>query len=160
MTNKLLALAGIVILVGGLVLLIAPVAHIPLLDANRQVLAESERDGWCAGTTYMKTRGVGSEAEMKECLETSKHATAINHRRVQPLFCVGIIEAGLPMDHTECMSIMEREKFWPTLKGTLSNSWNRRFPYPGDFLTSNVPQTGGDSRTGDRETTDREGFDR
>lgn len=160
MVNKLLAIAGIGILAGGLVLLIAPVSHIPLLDANRQVLAETEREGFCAGETYMKTRGAGSEPAMTECIETSTIDDEINHRQVQPGFCQGLKSAGLPMEQSECMTIMDEQEFWPTMKGTLTNSWNRRFPYPGDFLTSNVPQTGGDSRTGDRETTDREGFSR
>jgi hypothetical protein len=159
MTNKLLALGGIVILVGGLVLLMMP-AHVPLLDANRQVLAESEREAWCAGETYMKTRGGGSIPAMTECIATSSIDNSVDHNRVQPGFCNGIISAGLPMDANECMAIMEQEEFWPTMKGTLTNAWNRRFPYPGDFLTSNVPQTGGDSRTGDREGEDREGFNR
>ena len=62
MVNKLLSFAGIIVLAGGLFLLTMPVTHIPLLDANRQVLAESEREGWCAGDTYMKTRGGGDES--------------------------------------------------------------------------------------------------
>jgi hypothetical protein len=159
MINKLLALGGIVILVGGLVLLMAP-AHVPLLDANRQVLTESEAEAFCAGNTYMKTRGIGSESVMRDCIETNNLPKGINHREVQPKFCDGLRDAGLPMERDECMAIMEQEQFWPTLKGTLTNAWNRRFPYPGDFLTSNVPQTGGDSRTGDREGEDREGFSR
>jgi len=158
--NKLLAVSGIIILTGGLFLLTMPVTHIPLLDANRQVLAESEREGWCAGDTYMKTRGGGDESLMKECIEGSTLDDTINHRIVQRAFCAGIIAAGLAITEEQCMEIMETRKFWPTMKGTLAEAWNKRFPYPGDFLTANVPQTGGESRTGEREETDREGFDR
>jgi hypothetical protein len=67
--NKLLAIGGILVIVGGLFLLVNPVTHIPLLDANRAVLAESDADGFCAGQTFMKTRGYGNEAQMNECLD-------------------------------------------------------------------------------------------
>jgi hypothetical protein len=155
--NKLLAIGGILVIVGGLFLLVNPVTHIPLLDANRAVLAESDADGFCAGQTFMKTRGYGNEAQMNECLDLTKHSKDINHMQVQPAFCAGLKDAGLDMGKEECMGILNENKLWPTMTGGLSSSWNRRFPYPGDFLTSNVPQTGGDSRTGDRETNDREG---
>jgi len=160
MINKLLALGGIAVIVVGLFLLTMPISHIPLLDANRQVLAESEREGHCAGTVYVQTRGSGSEAGMKDCVESSDLDDTINHRVVQPAFCSGIISAGLPATQEECMGIMEARKFWPTMKGTLSESWNKRFPFPGEWLTANTPETGGESRTGEREETDREGFGR
>ena len=154
--NRLLAVSGILAMLGGLVLLVIPGPPIPLLDANRQLLAESEAEGVCAGQVYYQTRGAGSEAAMSDCISESDFPTEINHRRVQPGFCGGIITAGLPMTVEMCMEIMEREKFWPTLKGGLTNSWNKRFPYPGELLTSNAPQTGGNDRTGDREEADRE----
>ena len=156
--NRLLAFGGILAVVGGFFMLVMPVSHIPLLDANRQVLVETERGGFCAGETYYRTRGMGDEKLMAECIETSAIDNEINHRKVQPGFCSGIISAGLPMTPEQCMQIMEVEKFWPTEKGSLSNSWNRRFPYPGELLSSNVPKTGtnDDSRTGDRTETDRE----
>lgn len=160
MINKMLAGFGILVITGGLFLLMAPISHIPLLDANRRVLAESERQGYCAGEVYWSTRGMGSEAAMTECVAVSTIDNEINHRRVQPAFCAGITASGLPMGVDACMGIMEGQKFWPTMTGTLSNSWNRKFPYPGEFLSSNVPQTGGESRTGEREVTDREGFER
>lgn len=158
--NKLLALGGIGAILVGFFLLVLPVSHIPLLDANRQVLVESERGGICAGNVYMQTRGAGSEEAMADCLSTSTVEDTIDHRRVTPGFCNGLIGAGFPIGLEECLGIMLSRQFWPTATGTLTSAWNKRFPYPGDFLSSNVPQTGGESRTGERETTDREGFDR
>lgn len=158
--NKLLAFGGILAIVGGLALLVMPGPPVPLLDANRQVLAESERAGICAGGTYVKTRGAGDEELMTECMEASSWDDTINHRVVQSAFCNGLIGGGFPIDHEQCIGIMVAQELWPTMTGSLTQSWNRRFPYPGQILSSNIPSTGGESRTGDRETNDREGFGR
>jgi hypothetical protein len=158
--NKLLAMAGISTVLIGFLLLVLPVAHIPLLDANRQVLAESERAGQCAGEVYYNTRGSGDEAAMSECVADSQVDDEINHRAVQGGFCVGIIAAGFTISFDDCLGTMQTQKFWPTMTGQLTSSWNKRFPYPGDFLTSNAPQTGGEGRTGERDIPEREGFDR
>ena len=153
--NKLLALGGIGTIVVGFALLVMPVSHIPLLDANRQVLAESERSGYCAGETYAKTRGYGSEPAMVDCRTSSTIDDNINHRAVQPAFCRGVIDNGLAVAQDECETIVAAQELWPTTKGNLTSSWNRRFPYPGGLLSSQIPQTGGESRTGDREINDR-----
>src|SRR3990167_8604442 len=154
--NKLLALGGIGIIVVGFILLIMPVSHIPLLDANRQVLAESERGGYCAGEVYAKTRGYGSESAMVDCKASSTLDDSINHRAVQPAFCRGVITNGLAIPQDECESIRSTQERWPTAKGGLTSSWNNRFSYPGSLLSANLPQTGGESRTGDRTGNDRD----
>lgn len=134
-----------------------PGPPVPLLDANRQLLAESEREGFCVGEVYYATRGAGDEKRMNECISVSTVDNTVNHRRVQPAFCNGIISAGLQITPEQCMEIMDREKFWPTLKGSLSNSWNQRFPYPGAILASKVQDVGTDNdRGGSRGDTNRE----
>jgi len=159
--NKLLFAGGIATLVLGFVLLVLPVGHIPLLDANRQVLVESERGGYCAGETYATTRGMGSAEKLADCMETNTSIdnTSI-YTKVQPAFCRAIIARGINIDQPGCEEIMRDQEFWPTATGALTNAWNKRFPYPGNVLTANQPNTGGESRTGDREGNDREGFER
>jgi hypothetical protein len=154
--NRLLAAGGIAILVIGFALLVLPVSSIPLLDANRQVLVESAAGGQCAGEVYATTQGQGSEADMAECMANAAD-TAVNWQAVQPAFCRGIIAKGLAISQGDCETIMAERQMWPTAIGTITASWNRRFPYPGDVISSARPITGGESRTGDREGNDREG---
>ena len=157
--NKLLAAFGILVIAGGLFLLVAPVTHIPLLDANRQVLAESERAAFCAGEVLVETQGQGSEAAVAECIATSTTDDTINHRVVQAAFCHGVL-SKYTWSFDECIATVEEQEMWPTMKGTWTNSWNKRFPYPGGGAFVSPQRTGNESRTGDREETDREGFDR
>lgn len=161
MTNKLLAAGGILAIVGYLFMLVAPVSSVPLLDANRQVLVESEAEAFCAGTVYVDTRGAGSEAAMGECIAESEYPTEADWPKVHGRFCDAIIVKGLNITKDQCIQISEANQYWFTMTGTLTNAWNKRFPYPLSEL--GVPTQGaikGESRTGDRETNDREGFDR
>jgi hypothetical protein len=158
--NRLLAGGGIAALALGLFLLVMPVAHIPLLDANRTVLAESEAEGQCAGNIYAKSRGYGDPDAMKSCLASSNLNPDVDWVAVQPAFCRGVISGGVPVSQDDCLGIMEAREFWPTATGKLTNSWNGRFPYPGGTFSSARPGSGGESRTGDREETEREGFSR
>jgi hypothetical protein len=154
--NRLLAAGGIAILVIGFALLVLPVSSIPLLDANRQVLVESAAGGQCAGEVYATTQGQGSEVDMAECMANAAD-TAVDWQAVQPAFCRGIIAKGLAITQGDCETVMAERQMWPTAIGTITASWNRRFPYPGDVISSARPITGGESRTGDREGNDREG---
>lgn len=152
MTNKLLGGGGIFVLVVGLALLLMPVGHVPLLDANRQVLVDSEAGGRCAGEVYVITRGNGSAEEMENCLADSKLPKTTDLTKVQGQFCTGVISKGAPISKIECLSIMGERQLWPTATGALTESWNKRFPYPGDVLSAARAVVGGDeSRTGDRD---------
>ena len=157
--NKVLAALGILVIAGGLFLLVAPVSHIPLLDANRQVLAESERQAYCAGQVMVESKGQGSEEAMADCIETSTIDNEINHSVVQQAFCAGIL-SRYQWNQSECVDQVLAQEIWPTMRGTWTNSWNKRFPYPGGGAFVAPQRTGNESRTGDREGTDREGFDR
>lgn len=154
--NRLLGVSGILAVLGGLVLLVMPTPHIPLLDANRQVLAETERAGYCAGETFWGTSGAGSESAMAECMELSAIVDEIDVRAVQPAFCRAVVVAGYSGTAEDCMTILGGNKLWPTAIGGLTDSWNRRFPYPLDRLTTGGQVQSSNDRTGDRTETDRE----
>lgn len=158
MSNKLLASGGILTILLGFVVLIMPVGHVPLLDANRQILVESEAGGYCAGEVWVNTQSWGSIEAMEECLATTSLSQEINLRAVQPAFCRGLIGRGYPIGQEDCMNIMVAQQYWLTEEGTITNAWNRRFPYPLSAFGSPTQQTGDQSRTGDREGNDREGF--
>jgi len=157
MSNRLMAIGGILALVVGLVLLVLPVQRIPLLDANRTVLAESEREGYCTGRTYAETRGRGDKNLAGECRAESSLPNVIDWNVVQGAFCRGLIASGFPITQPKCVEIMVAQRFWPTMDGSISASWNRKFPYPGDVIVSGTVD---DSRTGDRDGIGREGLTR
>ena len=154
--NRLLALGGILAVLGGFVLLVIPGPPVPLLDANRQLLAESEQEGYCAGQTFWNTNGGGDEALMAECLSDSPLDDETDLHAVQPAFCRAVVVEGYQGTEENCMSILGGNKLWPTLVGGLTESWNRRFPYPLDSLTTGGQVQPSSDRTGDREETDRE----
>jgi hypothetical protein len=140
-------------------MLVKPVGHIPLLDANRTVLAETQRQGYCAGEAFWRSNGWGDEAAFLECMDASTIVNDIDVNAVQPAFCQAVAIEGYAGGVDMCLDILRGQKLWPTMTGGLSDSWNRRFPYPLDRLTAGVvpTQNSDESRTGDRtETGDRE----
>jgi hypothetical protein len=145
-------LAIFAILVYGVFLFVPQ--SVPLLDANRQVLAESPREGYCAGVVFIQTRGYGSAEQMALCLDEDQHNGEKNWDMVQSAFCDAVlITASMPK--SDCMTIVGQQRFWPTMMGTITNAWNKSFPYPGQNALD--AGTSDDSRTGDRETNDRIG---
>jgi len=142
-----MAATGILALLLGLVMLILPVSRIPLLDANRTTLAESEREGYCSGTTYLETRGAGDAEVASGCRSTSSLPDQIDLDQVQPAFCRAIRQE-INITQSNCMNIMAGSRYWPTKDGSIAYQWNRKFPYPGNMI---VQQNSTDSRTGDRE---------
>jgi hypothetical protein len=157
MLNKFMAAAGIIVLVFGLVMIALPVARIPLLDANRTILAESAKESYCAGVTYMKTAGAGQKDIAAECREESSKTDKIDYTVVVDEFCRGAIAGGLRMLQKDCTSIVYDRTFWPTMDGAITNEWNRKFPYPGNLLVVDNESSG---RTGDRTGPEREGLTR
>ena len=155
--NKLLALGGMIVIALGFFLLVLPVSHIPLLDANRQVLAETEAAGYCAGQTYMQSGGRGDVAAMADCAASNPRDANVDYSRVIPAFCLGVISGGMPISQADCLGELTGRQLWPTAKGSLTDSWNKRFPFPGDILSANQPTTGDVGRTGDRVDNEREG---
>lgn len=157
--KKLMAILAPVILVGSLAYMAFAQPKIPLLDANRTVLAETYLEAFCAGDAFLKTRGNGNDALAADCreLHEGRHDDEPDYERVQSAFCMGIVMAGWPGYVGDCVSLLQEQKLWPTLDGALTNTWNRRFPYPLEGSITDVEQQS-DSRTGDRENNDREGI--
>lgn len=149
--NRFMAVMGILALLLGLAILILPGGRIPLLDANRTVLAESEREGYCSGSTYGESRGVGNAQVASDCRATSELPDQVDLNEVQPAFCRAL-RNYIPMSQKNCMDIMEGRQYWPTKDGSVADSWNRTFPYPGNIM---INQNVSDSRTGDRDGIDR-----
>jgi hypothetical protein len=147
-----LALIALIAIAGGAFYLIRDVGHIPLFDANLQVLAESEVEGYCAGLTFWSNRGSGNAAEAAACRNESDRSTDPDLTRVPAFFCMAVREAGFAGTVDECLGILDGQKLWPTRDGDLTNSWSQSAPYPGD-LAFVVPPS--DSRTGTREGFDR-----
>lgn len=156
--KKLMAIAAVLVTAGSLIYMMFANPHVPILDANRQVLAETELQGYCAGRTYFSSQGRGDLAYAKECWDeyADNKSSAIQHEVVQEAFCKGLVAAGLPITTSECMNVLVTYQYWPTMSGRLTGSWNRAFPYPLEQSSADL-QYGDSSRTGDRENNDREG---
>jgi hypothetical protein len=82
----------------------------PLLDANRNVLAENYQQGYCTGTALLGGGNIASSA------------------------------AHCRSDHPKMETERNLPKFWPTLNGNITNSWSKKYPYPLDrFGDQRVP---------------------
>jgi hypothetical protein len=157
--KKLLAVLGVVSVLTMGVLVWFIERPVPLLDADRSLLAQTYNEGYCSGTVFVKSNGRGDEYEAEECRNNFKDEETnneIDHSKVPNGFCQGILNAGLPVPVDECVVILRTNTLWPTLDGRLSNSWNRAYPYPG-MAVNLQDDTGGRTgevgdRTGDRET--------
>ncbi len=154
--NKLMASGGIIILLLGLAMLILPGGRIPLLDANRTILAESEQEAYCSGIVYGDTRGAGNAQAASVCRSESDLPDEVNLNKVQPTFCRALTKT-MSLTEATCVAIMEGHQWWPTKDGGLADSWNRTFPYPGNLI---VKLDDSNSRTGDRDNIEREGLTR
>lgn len=145
--NKLLVvLAAIAVLGGGWLVLIRDPGPDPLLDANRTLLAETYDEGKCVGEVFWSTGGRGGPSEVADCVGrrgSGERDLAV----VQRGFCEGIVAKGYAGVADDCTEIMLNRRYWPTMDGTITDSWNRQFPYPGDLISAGAPD---ESRTGDR----------
>lgn len=131
--------------------------RIPMLDFNRQVLAETEVEGYCAGDIYWNTRGAGNAAKAKQCrLVNTDLSVEVDHARVLPAFCLGAQAAGFAGDlRTACEEPIRMATLWPTMDGQLTSSFDesKGYPYPGNQVLEVPP---GDSRTGSRDGFSRD----
>lgn len=150
-----LAVAAITtVLIGGFFVMKDP-GHVPLFDANLNRLAETEREGFCSGIAFWGSRGDGDAKVAEECRTTDGRSTEINLSIVLSAFCTGVQKAGFPGDvTTDCYDVLVSYRYWPTYDGQITDAWTRSNPYPGELF---APPTGSGSRTGERETTPREG---
>jgi hypothetical protein len=134
---------------------IADPGRIPALDFNRQVLAETEVEGYCAGRIYWTTNA-GSASKAKACRNaTPDMSTEVNHAVVIISFCRGVLAEGFPGNvQSDCADAIAARSLWPTMDGRLTSAFDdtKGYPYPGDRV---LPPPPSDSRTGSREGFDR-----
>ena len=151
--RKLLATLGILAVLGwGAALFVD--WPVPLVDRNRQPLAQTAAEGYCAGQVFVNTRGYGSTERMADCLGTTEKSTEKDLTVVQLEFCKALYDT-VNYPQSECMSIMKERKYWPTLEGTITSAWDKHFPYPGGDALESGANNG--SRTGDRDPNERTG---
>lgn len=146
-----LALLAFIAIVGGFFYLVRDVGHIPALDANLNVLAESREAGYCAGVVWWETRDNPTAKQTAECRESNDLSSEVDMRVVQESFCDGIVDAGWPSDPTFCLAIMQEQKLWPLFDGGFTDKWSKANPYPGDRMLD----VSSESRTGEREGFER-----
>ena len=147
-----MGILGVVVILGALIYIARPVGHVPPFDANLVRLAETELEGYCAGQTLWRSQRISGDAEMAHACrdqERDTYSSDVDLRAVVPAFCRGIVEAGFPASHQDCLGIMDSQQYWPTYDGGVSNQWNRARPYPLNQLqVGEVEQD--NSRTGER----------
>ena len=154
--RRLTGLAGLAVVVAGIVYILLPVGHIPPYDANLVRLAETDRQGYCSGMTLIQTGGGPDAVRTADCRKESKRPNVANLQVVLPAFCQGVLDGGWEGDVPTCLDIVAQNMYWPTYDGTITNEWNRARPYPA-VLLANIGGNGGadGSRTGGRAGSDR-----
>jgi len=152
--KKLLLLAGVVIVAAAITVsfVLAPPTP-PPLDARHQVLADSAREGYCAGVVQL-TYGKPTASLAEACrIEHPNMDGSSNLYAVVPAFCQGAIDTAWPGTPEECAGIMADNRYWPLYDGGVTDSWNEKYPYPLDrFDVAVVPDN---SRTGERPNVGR-----
>jgi hypothetical protein len=149
MKNKILAVGAVLLIVGGGLYVFREPGHIPMFDADIQRLAETAREGYCAGRVYWKTGGGGDETAAKECRASDTQSTEIDLSVVQLEFCWGVISEGYSGNAYGCRDYLQTKELWPTYIGQLTDAWTKAYPYPGGLLKASTNID--DSRTGIRE---------
>ena len=143
-----LGLLALIAVIGGGWYLLHDVGHIPVYDAHLVRLAESPLEGYCAGTTFWTSQGQGDAESAARCRTTADYPAEKDLSKVVTWFCVGISTAGWQGTAQDCENIMYGQKMWPTYDGSISKSWSKSAPYPGELILVGPPD---DSRTGGRE---------
>lgn len=150
-----MAVVGLSIVILGIIYVSWPVGHIPPYDANLTRLAETERQGYCAGYSFINSQGEPNPGRVRGCRKKNMLSDKPNLIVVQKAFCQGVVDGGWEGNVNQCLLIMGQEQYWPTYDGGITNAWNRARPYPLTFLPTQA-QTGGDnSRTGNHNGSER-----
>ena len=152
----LLVLGVVAVLLFGFAGFILAPGHVPLLDANRQRLAETYQEGWASGFTYMQTGGDGSASIAAEARDSHPEFNQdYNPTIVVAAFCTGAVVGGFSGNmQTDCIDVINELRWWPTYDGQLTFAWNDAFPYPLGALGEAPPEDSG-GRTGGRPTIAR-----
>jgi hypothetical protein len=149
--RRLMALLGLLTIIGGLIYITYPVGHIPPYDANLVRLAESNLQGYCSGQVLIQTQGVGDANMAAQCRAQRKKQRSDSPQlsAVQPAFCEAIVDSkATGLTQSQCMDIMTMNEYWPTYNGSITNSWNSARPYPALLSFGSNSTSGGGSRTG------------
>ncbi len=146
-----LALLALIVVVAGAGYLLKDAGHVPLFSASLERLAETESEGWCAGVGFWsaRTSPADQKAIASEC-RSSRPGTDPDLQAVQPAFCQAIVNRGYKNGVDGCLKVVTLNRYWPTYDGGITQSWSRKFPYPGDLILQDTP-TDNTGRTGDRE---------
>ena len=147
--RQLFGLLGILVAILSLIYVARPSGHIPPYDANLIRLAESQRQGYCAGKAFWASEGVGNASTASACRAHSKKSNKPDMIRVQAAFCRAITDSGYADGVKRCLDIMDSQQYWPTYDGAITNAWNRARPYPNPGLPTSSPSRD-QSRTGGR----------
>lgn len=154
---KWLAMGAIVSMALGLFMLVGPAGRVPLMDGNRVLLAETSAEGYCAAEAHFKQF---SQMSFDDCVAESSRPHDVEITEVLASFCAGVVDQGWPGTRDECKTVVEAGQLWPTRewtpRGWISNTWNRRFPYPGSLVGVGAQNTD-NSRTGERDGNIRDG---
>lgn len=148
--NRFLAVCGVIILVMGAWVLLRDPGPIPLLDANRRILADNPATAYCSGYYYSAYNP--NREEVAGCEERSNYSHEREIGSVVGTFCRGLYDKySFPI--ADCINVVNARQFWPTNDAQITNQWNRRFPWPGDTLKQAKEDV--KARTGDREGSTR-----
>jgi hypothetical protein len=144
-------IAGVAVILAVLVYAGRPSPHVPPYDANLVRLAETERQGYCAGVTFWKTQAAGSAEQARACrIEHTEQSGRVNMTATERGFCQGIVDSGwIDGFVADCVSILRTYQLWPTYDGSITDQWNRARPYPSTSLGGAGEESDG-SRTGGR----------
>ena len=143
--------AGVAVVVLVVAYAARPSPHVPPYDANLVRLAETERQGYCAGVTFWKTQGGGSANQARACREEHREQSGrVNMIAAERGFCQGIVDQGwMEGDVPMCVDTLRSYQYWPTLDGSITDQWNRARPYPSTAIGGTSEEPDG-SRTGGR----------
>jgi hypothetical protein len=152
---RTLAVLAVLLIVGGAVYMLKDVGRIPMFSANLERLAETPTEAACTGKAFWTAKTKVDRKEAATVCRLASQATDTDLQTVQKVFCQAVTKAGYQPGTETCMQIMVANRFWPTYDGAITNSWSRKFPYPGTLILQDT-STADDSRTGGREGNFRE----
>lgn len=158
MSRRLFTVAGVALVLLGLVYVAWPAGHIPPYDANLVRLAESDLQGYCSGESFWKSEGAGSADIAAQCRTRLAHQrpNTPNLMVVQGAFCTALVDSGWQGKQPDCLAIMGDNEYWPTYDGGITNQWNRARPYPRPLISTSIGSRSSGSRTGDRTGGERQ----
>ena len=131
MKRTLWAFVIVAVIVGGGWLTFRDPGRIHIYSADGQVLAETELESWCSGSTYWASSGRGNAQKAADCRKTYGETldTVIDHNNVPLWFCLGAQSEGFQGDVIlDCVDFIVDIRWWPTMNGMLAEAWSDSYP--------------------------------